>query len=444
MRRAYTAGAGTLALALAIFGAGALKPSLPAENEHPGRLREPTSSSLFGPQPVRHLGATISSLQRRLRSREDSRSLALLGLAYLQKGARSADPTFYDRAEAALERSLDITEKPSFEAALGMGVLSNARHHFAAALRWGKVATSANPFNAEARGVVGDALTELGEYGRAARAVQRMVDLRPGLSAYARVSYARELRGDIDGAINALKLAYNAAGHPADRAWAAYHLGELHFGRGRLAAAAHAYRLAAHLAPGYALAHAGRAKVAAARGRVDEAISSLTPVARDHPSPEVAILLGDLLHLDGRAAAARRQYALVAAIQRLYRASGVNVDLELALFEADHGNNPKQALARALAEYRRRPSVHVADALAWTLYANKRFAAARRYAGVALRLGTRSALFHFHAGMIEYRLGHPGPARDHLERALANNPSFSFFHAARARRTLDRLLDVAA
>ena len=46
-----------------------------------------------------------------------------------------------------------------------------------------------------------DALVELGRYDEAATALQRMVDLKPNLAAYARVSYFRELHGDLDGAL---------------------------------------------------------------------------------------------------------------------------------------------------------------------------------------------------------------------------------------------------
>ncbi len=68
-----------------------------------------------------------------------------------------------------------------------------------------------------------------------------MVDTRPGVASYARVSYARELMGDVPGAIQAMEAARDIAGTPADAAWASYQLGELYFNQGDLAAAEHAY-----------------------------------------------------------------------------------------------------------------------------------------------------------------------------------------------------------
>ena len=52
-----------------------------------------------------------------------------------------------------------------------------------------------------------------------------MVDTQPGVASYARVSYARELMGDVPGAIKAMEAARDIAGTPADSAWASYQLG---------------------------------------------------------------------------------------------------------------------------------------------------------------------------------------------------------------------------
>ena len=428
------------ALAVVLLALGALQRVPESTGQAASKLGTDVSSRLLVPQPTRDLGEAIASLEARIDGGAgDWRSFAHLGLAYLQKGTAAADPTYYDRAQTALMRSLEINDSDNFEAFLGLGVLANARHDFIRGLEWGRKAAFANPSNAQARAVSGDALTELGRYGEAVDILQEMVDLRPSTSAYARVSYARELRGDVSGARRAMEMALESAGSSTDGAWAAYQLGELHFNNGRVAESQHEYRRALYLAPGYAPAQAGLAKVVAARGRPGEAIAALKQATTRYPSPELVILLGDVYRLDGRDRQAQRQYALVQAIQRLYRASGVNNDLELSLFSSDHGIDLHRALRLARAEYARRQSVHVADALAWALYANNRFSEARRYSREALRLGTRSALFHYHAGMIEKELNHREQARVHLRKALDINPHFSFFHAATAGAALNEI-----
>ena len=73
--------------------------------------------------------------------------------------------------------------------------------------------------------------------------------------------------------------------------------------------------------------------------------------------------------------------ALVGAEVRLLRANGVNTDVDLALFEADHGRSGASRDARGGAAWAAAPSVRSADAYSWALYA-------RRADGAAL--GSRS------------------------------------------------------
>ncbi|MGB7804094.1 MAG: hypothetical protein WBM72_00685, partial [Actinomycetota bacterium] len=135
---------------------------------------------------------------------------------------------------------------------------------------------------------------------------------------------------------------------------------------------------------------------------------------------------------------AQRQYDLVRAEAKLFAANGVDTDLELALFDADHGD-PHAALSAASAEWQRRQSVHVADALAWALHMNGDDIQAARYAERALTLGTPNALFLFHAGTIQAALGHDDAARSLLHEALDTNPHFSIQHAPEAEALLDDL-----
>jgi len=380
----------------------------------------------------------IGALRARVRERpDDPRALAALGLAEVQVARVTYDPSSYPRAEEALRRALAL-DRTNVDAMLGMGALSLSRHAFDEALRWGRLAVAANPYDADAYGVLGDAQLELGQYRRAFRTFQRMVDTEPNLASYARVSYALELQGDVPGAARAMEAALDAAGTPADAAWAGFQLGELRFNAGDVAAATGAYRRALGSAPDHVPSLAGLARVAWARGRIDEAIALYERVIERYPAPEFVVAIVDLETVAGRTEDARRLEGLVRAQQLLAAANGVNVDLELALFDADHGN-PAAALAAARAEWERRKSVHVADALAWALHANGRDEEARAYAARALRLGTRNALFLFHAGMIERGLGHGGAARRLLGEALEVNPRFSILHAGTAARVLERL-----
>jgi tetratricopeptide (TPR) repeat protein len=180
------------------------------------------------------------------------------------------------------------------------------------------------------------------------------------------------------------------------------------------------------------------AKVAWARGDLDDAIRRMEQVVRRFPAPEYVVALGDLHSLAGDAGAAALRYDLARVESQLFRANGVNTDLELALFGADHGD-PLEALAAAEAEWSRRQSIHVADALAWALHVNGRDEEAARLSRRSLSLGTKEGQFLYHAGMIELALGDREAARSFLRRALDVDPWFSILGVADARRVLARL-----
>jgi tetratricopeptide (TPR) repeat protein len=405
----------------------------------PAARRTSSSALLLPTANAGSLDGGIASLQQRLREiPDDWRGFAQLGLAYVAQARVTADPSWYPKAEGVLRRSLRLQPDENVDGALGIGALDLARHDFAAALREGRRASDLNPYSADAYGVIGDALLELGRYDRAFEALQTMVDTRPDLASYARVAYARELVGDVPGAERAMRLAFDAAGTPSDSAWTTYQLGELAFGSGDVGSARAWYARGLDLDPAYVPNLAGLAKVAWARGDDELAIARLTEVVARYPSAEFVGALADLYRATGKPALADRQEAVVAAMHDLATANGVNVDLELALFDADHGD-PEGALAAARAEWARRQSVHVADAYAWALYANGRYQRASTFAERALALGTRSALFLFHAGMIRLELGDEVGARRYLSDAVATNPNFSILHAADAARVLARL-----
>jgi len=431
----------TVALAVTVFvagGIGLFHGSADAPATAP--VQAPSTSVLLRPLAAGgSLEDAIANLQQRLRVvPTDWKGFASLGLEYIAEARASADPTFYPKAEGVLQQSLQINGQDNFEALVGLGALALARHDFAGALADGRRAVAMNPYDADVYGVIGDAQIELGHYRQAFATFQTMVDTRPDLSSYARVSYARELQGDVRGAIVSMQAAEEAAGTPSDSAWASFQLGELYWNSGRVDKAAQAYRRGTELAPEYVPPIAGLAKVAWAKGDIDRAVSLFTEVVQRYPSPEYVIALGDLYAVQGQQEQADRQYALVRAEHDLFAANGVNIDLELALFDADHGAAP-DALVAARAEWARRQSIHVADALGWALYANGRYAQAARYAGKALALGTRNASFMFHAGMIQFRLGNDAAARDLLREALATNPNFSILYAQAAKVTLANL-----
>lgn len=359
-----------------------------------------------------------------------------LGNAYLQNVRESGDPADYQRAEAAFEQALTLAPANA-DAMIGLGVLNLARHEFAAALALGQRAVELAPRTARAHGVLVDALTELGRYDEAVDSAQRMVDLRPDLASLSRVSYQRELRGDIDGAIEAMARAFDAAAGSAseNREYLRVLIGDLHLLKGDAAGAARIYEVSLDVVPGFVWAEAGLGRVAVAQGDLDAAIEHYRAAVETLPLPELFVALGDAQAADGRADDAAATFELVRAMQALFAENGVRVELELAIFEANHGD-PTKAVDLARRAYADQPNVKAADALAWALYKAGNIDEAAALSVEARRLGSPYGQFAYHAAMIELERGEIQAARGLLEAALEVAGTMSALDSAAARATL--------
>ncbi|MEZ4711550.1 MAG: tetratricopeptide repeat protein [Caldilineaceae bacterium] len=371
----------------------------------------------------------VARFQQRLATNPDDEiAYAQLGLALLQQVRENGDVSLYVRAGQAFEESLK-RDPQQIDALVGQGVLALALHDFAGALEWGKQAQAVNPWRAETVGILVDGNVELGHYAEAVAAAQQMVNLRPGLESYSRVSYMRELHGDVDGAIAAMQLAVEAAVPGTEsRLWTQVQLGHLYFNRGDLDTAQAVYQAALAQRPDYIHAQAGLARIQAARGDYANAIAAYEQITQRLPLPEYIVALGDLYEVTDHSEKAAEQRALVHVIQQLNASAGMNVDLELAYFDVEYGDDPAAALAEVQAAYAERPTIYAADALAWALYKNGRFEEAQEYSAQALRLGMQDATLHYHAGMIAQALGHHKTAQAHLAKAREINPYFSIRH----------------
>src|SRR5215212_7836718 len=217
--------------------------------------------------------ASISRLQDQLRTNpEDWQAYSQLGLTYLQKARETGDPTYYQKTEEALDKALAL--QPGDYASIGAkGALALARHDFSGALGWGEKAKQINSDRTYAYGVIADSQIELGRYEEAIATLQMMVDLRPDMSSYSRISYIRELHGDTRGALEMMQLAVDSGTPNAENtAWVRTQLANLYFNTGDLEQAELEYQLTLQNRPHYVYALVGLGLVNAAQGDPDEAI----------------------------------------------------------------------------------------------------------------------------------------------------------------------------
>ena len=135
---------------------------------------------------------------------------------------------YYTAIEKILNGVLSIEPK-NFEAMVYKASLRMSQHQFADAKKIAEEAKNINPNNAYVYGILVDANVELGNYEEAIANSDKMQALKPSLEAYSRASYLREIYGDYNGAIAAMKLAVQA-GLPGSepQSWTRNVLGDLY------------------------------------------------------------------------------------------------------------------------------------------------------------------------------------------------------------------------
>jgi tetratricopeptide (TPR) repeat protein len=314
-----------------------------------------------------------------------------LAIAFTRRARETSDPAYYNRAEEAVQKSLRLAPD-NFEARKARTWVLLGKHEFAEALALARTLNKQVPDDVLVYGFLTDAHAELGQYAEAEEACQWMLDLRPGnIPALTRAAYLRELFGDIEGAIELMRMAYarTAEREAEDRAWILTQLAHLELVAGRTAGAELLLNEAVTLFPDYHYALAQLAKVRAAQGKHAEAVRLLRRRYEIAPHPENLYALGEALDRAGHTADARAAYARFETQALRESSSWDNANRELIFYYADRANKPAEALRIAEIEVARRQDVHTLDAYAWALHANKRSGEARRQIDRAMAVGVR-------------------------------------------------------
>jgi tetratricopeptide (TPR) repeat protein len=399
----------------------------------------PAADTASIPSTVDMLDQSIARSQDRLRRLPgDYQAWSGLSKQYLERARISGDPTYYPKADEAVQRSLTVKPDNNTDALVALGALENARHDFATAREHALAAIAINAYHSEAYAVLADAETQLGHPAAASDAVQHLLDLRPGLSAYARASYDLELRGMNAEATDLMRRALGTAVDRHDIAFCRNQLGDLALNAGDLSTARAEYSAGLAQDPTSITLQRGQARLAAMSGELESALRGYAHLTRRAPTPGYLIEYAEVLRAAGRDADAQMQLRLASAAHQLFVGNGGTDGLTGAALAMATGR-PDEALREAQAEWNRRQFVDVADTLGWALHVSNRDAEALTYARRAYDSGARSASYAYHLGMIELAVGDRSAAREHLSRALEINPTFSPVDAPSARAALDSL-----
>jgi tetratricopeptide (TPR) repeat protein len=341
----------------------------------------------------------IAEMEARLREHPaDAGAAILLADALLRQSRATANGRAANRAGDVLGSVLK-DDPGQYDALRLLGAIHLSRHRFKDALEVARRARDERPQDAWNYGVMGDALVELGDYDAAFEAFDRMAALRPSADAYARVSYARELRGDLDGALAVMKMAEEAtmAHDPEAKAWYTAHTGELYLKMGKVSEAEREYRRAVFLFPDYPHAVVGLGKVSVARGDRDRALEIFLDQLKRTPTLDIAARIGDLYQARGDAVEAERYYQLA---EDLAGPAIAQTEAALALFLAERDRKLPEAERIAEAVVATRHDIFTEDAVAWALYKNGRFDEALAASQQALRTGTHDPRILEHAEAI--------------------------------------------
>jgi len=381
------------------------------------------------------LAATLAKVRQNLRS---AIAWVNLGDALAQVLRDSADPKYYDFAEMAYRHALQLNPR-SVDAMTGMGWVSGGRHVFDQSIEWANQAVALDVGNAAARGILGDAALELGDYDKAFEEYQKMMDLRPDLSSWSRGAYLLWLTGNRSKAVRLMEKAIRAgAPYAENTAWCRAKLAIMLFQDGAFVPAAQVLEpaLAAASHNTHVLLAAGR--IAAARHDFADAVRYYQTVLAAGPNHEALAALGDLHLVNGETEKAEEYYKKVEALHAAHLASGVHDHMLMAKFYADHDRNLVEALR--LAEQRKLTrNVLEADVLAWVYFKSGDLFHAREVIKRALSHNTPDAEMHYHAGMIAAAAGDRGAAQKELGEAFSLNPKFSLLQTPTALSMLNQV-----
>jgi tetratricopeptide (TPR) repeat protein len=366
--------------------------------------RNATATALIGTAAVAatnrdDLSRQIQRLEARL-AKEPGNAVAAVALAdaLLRETRVTGNAGLAKQAEATLNAAL-VADPLNYSARRMLATVYLSQHRFRDAIRQAEHCRSARNDDPYVYGVLGDGHLELGDYDEAFAAFDRMMALRPNAAAYARASYARELQGDLQGALKLMAMAADATS-PQDAESLAWHhaqLGHLNLELGRLADARREYAQADFVFPGHPFAIDGLARIAAASGNYEEAIRLVQSQLAAAPTPAGAAYAGDLLRALGRPEEAEREY-------RLAEAAWITDTPEpsrLAKFLAEHHRRIPDAVRIAEAAAADRHDIFTMDALAWAYFQDGQLDKAMAASKAARHTGSRDRDIVAHAAAID-------------------------------------------
>lgn len=362
-----------------------------------------------------------------------------LALALARRARETSDTAYYDKAAAAVDKSLELSPG-NLQALKLKGWILLGKHEFADAL---KLATELRQRTADDEivyGLLTDANVELGNYKDAEESAQWMLNVgRSSVPGLTRAAFLRELFGDVEGALELMNqtLSRLNPSETEDRSWTITQIAHLMMFTGKVDTADSALESALQLTPDYHYALAGLAKVRVAQGRHSDAVTLLRRRYQLAPHPENLFDLGVALRKAGKFSESKTVLADFERKALTESDRWDNANRELVAYYTDYAKKPDAALLIARREIGRRRDIMTLDAYAWALHANGRNSEAAREIESALAVGTVDPRILYHAGAIAIANGRTDVAKKYLQHSLSVNSHSEVAVDARRLLALD-------
>lgn len=374
----------------------------------------------------------VEMLQKKIvANTADIKSIIALANYFILEARATGNYAYYDKAAMKLVNDVIKMDANNFEALTLKSLIYLNQHHFADGLAVAQQAKNIIPYNAFVYGILVDGNVEMGNYDSALACAQMMMNIRPDLRSYARVAYLREIHGDYNGAIKAMKMAIDA-GAPGDEAteWSRVQMGHLYENIGDLKNAEMHYQIALNERPGYMYALAGMAHVALATKDYSKAIDYYTQAQKDANEGAFKEELVTVYFLAGQKdKAVELTNEVINELSKNAKAANADesighyADKELAYAYLSI-NNYNKALEHALLEYNRRPkNIEVNETVAWMYYKKGEASKTLPYVKAALITNSKNPTLLCRAGLIYAKNGDAINAKKLLQEGLQNNPN---------------------
>jgi tetratricopeptide (TPR) repeat protein len=343
-----------------------------------------------------------------------------LAAALCRKARDTADVSLYEQATAAVDRSLELSPGNYDAMKLRASVLLG-KHEFQQALKLTRELNRKVPDDIGGWALLVDANVAHGNYPEAELDAQWILNLRSGSAlGFEKAAGLRELFGDSDGAVEFYgeALRRTAQSDLDQRAWLLTQKARLTLASGNPKSAAEMLSEASRLFPDSQLAALVMADVQEANGNYTEASALFRRCYTTVPSSANLYRWAVALERSGQKDKAAAEFAAFESQARAEIEKPYNANLQLIAFYTEHKNGPAEALRIATLESSHRQDAGTLAALAWALYQNGKFAAAKTQMDKALSVGIRDPTYFCHAARISAKVNNAADAA-RFEKELA-------------------------